>query len=244
MAKKPDPRRKEALNLWLASDRKLKPREIAKELDISARQISNWKSMDKWEDIPDVPHPKRGAPWRNKNAAGNKGGAGAPKGNDYAVKHGLRREWLPNDEELIEIYNAAREGLSTLDILWEDIAISFANFIRAQKIMFVSDKDDITKEVKKEKSFSSENGSSDETEWDIQYAWDKQAKALTAQAAASNSLVRKVKQYEDMLRSMPPNQVEEKHRLQLERVVAGISKTKVEIEKLKTDIKVKEGSVW
>lgn len=236
------PNRLKALKIWLNSGREKQPKEIAEELGISSGLVRKWKSVDKWEEIPDIPN-KRGAPYRNKNAVGNKGG-GAPLGNENAVKHGLFRKWLPDDNEYQEIYEAAREGMTMLDILYEEIVISFTNIIRAQKIMFVKDQEDMTKELKKEKVYKekvetvNEHGErveefeevSTDREYEIQFAWDKQAKALTAQAAAMRTLTGKIKQYEEMIRSMPPDQVKEEHRLR--------------IEKMKADIKAIESKAW
>lgn len=222
------PKRMKALKIWLKSGREKKPKVIAEELGVSSVQIRRWKHLDKWEDIPHT-GPKRGAPYRNKNAVGNKGG-GAPENNQNAFKHGYFSKWLPDDKELKEIYKTAREGMSHLDILYEEILISFTNFIRAQKIMYVQDQDDMTKEIKKEKSFSGEQGSSEEVEYEIQFAWDKQAKALTAQAAAMRALSNKIKQYEEMIRTLPPEEVREEHRLR--------------VSKMKADIKAVESKTW
>ena len=227
MPREPSPKRLEALKIWMKSGREKKLKDIAKEIGVSANQIRKWKCIDKWDEIPDTPN-KRGAPYRNQNAVGNKGGA--PIGNQNAYKHGMFTKWLPNDEETLEIYNAAREGMSTLDILYEEILIAFTNFVRAQKIMFVKDQDDMTKELKKEKRMSSEKMDTEEVEYEIQFAWDKQAKALTSQAAAMRALNSKIKLYEEMIRSMPPEMVKEEHRLR--------------INKLKADIKATDAKAW
>lgn len=214
------PNRLKALKIWLKSGREKLLKDIAEELGISSGQVRKWKSVDRWGDIPDS-QPKRGAPYRNKNALGNKGG-GAQKGNHNAIKHGYFKKWLPNDDELKEIYDAVREGMSTLDIIYEEILVMFTNYIHAQKIMYVRDIDDMTKEVKKTKTRSTSEESSEETEWEIQYAWDKQAKALTSQAAASRALGNKIKQYEELIRNLPPEEVKEKHRLQISKIRADI----------------------
>jgi len=227
VSRESSPKRLKALKIWLNSGREKKPKQIAEELELSANQVRKWKCIDKWDDIPDT-GPRRGAPFRNKNAVGNKGGA--PLNNQNAVKHGLFRKWLPDDDELKEIYDAARDGMSTLDILYEEILIAFTNIIRAQKIMFVKDHDDMTKEIKKEESYSDDKMSSEKIEYEIQFAWDKQAKALTAQAAAMRSLSNKIKQYEEMVRSLPPEEVKEEHRLR--------------VSKLKADIKAVEAKAW
>lgn len=228
MSRKPSPKRAEALKIWLKSGREKKPKEIAAELDVSDSLIRKWKSVDKWDEVPET-GPRRGAPFRNKNAKGNKGGS-PPLNNQNAVTHGMFRKWLPDDEELLEIYDAAREGMSMLDILYEEILISFTSIIRAQKIMFVKDIDDMTKEVKKEKSFSGDNSSSDEVEYEIQFAWDKQAKALSSQAAASRALSNKIKQYEEMIRTLPPEEVKEEHRLRIEKMKSDVKRHNFDIQ--------------
>lgn len=242
MSRPISPNRLKALKIWLKSGREKKPKEIAEELGISSSQVRKWKSVDRWDEIPDTPS-KRGAPYRNKNAVGNKGGR-APEGNQNAVKHGLFRKWLPDDSELKEIYDAARDGMSTLDILHEEILIGFTNFIRAQKLMYVKDQDDMTKELKKEKFFkekvevTNEHGETveefvetqGEREYEIQFAWDKHAKLLTAQAAAMRALTSKIKQYEELIRTLPPDEVKEEHRLRA--------------EKLRADIKAVNDKAW
>jgi uncharacterized protein YjcR len=224
VARQISPNRLKALKIWLQSGRNKRPKEIADELGISASQVRKWKCIDKWDDIPDN-FPKRGAPYRNKNALGNKGG-GAPEGNQNALKHGMFQKWLPDDDELQEIYEAARNGMSTLDIVYEEILIMFTNFIRAQKIMYVKDQDDTTQVVKKQKSYSDNKSSSEEIEYEIQHAWDKQAKALTSQAAAMAAISRKIKQYEELLRTLPPEEVKEEHRLRINKIKVDIDTAK------------------
>lgn len=228
------PNRLKALKIWLKSGRSKMPKEIAEELNINASLVRKWKSIDRWDDIPDTPS-KRGAPYRNKNAVGNKGGPGGPFGNDKAVKHGLFRKWLPDDEETLEIYDATRD-MPMLDLLFEKIRIAFTNLIRSQKIMFVKDNEDETKVLKKHKrQLESETvGKGDdqrietyetyvEEEWEYQHAWDKQAKALSSQAAAMRTLTNMIKQYEEMIRSMPPEEVRDEHRLRIEKIKAEIN---------------------
>lgn len=54
----------------------------------------------------------------------------------------------------------------------------------AQIIMFVRNKEDMTKELRKKKL--TESGF--EEEWEIQFAWDKQANFLNAQSKALSTL--------------------------------------------------------
>jgi uncharacterized protein YjcR len=214
------PERKLAKKIWLKSGRTKKPGQIAKEIDVSPSLVRKWKSIDRWDDTP----LRRGAPHGNKNAVGNKGGPGGPLGNDHAVKHGFFRKYLPEDEETLGIYDSSGE-MDILDLLYEEIRIAFTNFIRAQKIMFVKDRDDMTKEIKKTETYSDNNSTSEKQEWEIQFAWDKQAKLLTSQAAAMRSLTSKIKQYDSMVRSMPLDKVKEVHLLRIEKLKADINAT-------------------
>ncbi|WP_223201769.1 phage terminase small subunit [Listeria monocytogenes] len=95
MARKRDPRRIEAKNMWLESGGKMKLVDIANKLGCSSNQIRKWKSTEKWsidDEIESVPksnsnvtnekeryHKLKG----NSNAIGNRGGA--PPGNGNAV---------------------------------------------------------------------------------------------------------------------------------------------------------------
>lgn len=95
MARKRDPRRIEAKNMWLESAGKMKLVDIAKKIGCSSNQIRKWKSTEKWsidDEIESVPksisnvtnekeryHTLKG----NSNAVGNHGGA--PPGNVNAI---------------------------------------------------------------------------------------------------------------------------------------------------------------
>ncbi|MFD1431215.1 terminase small subunit [Lacticaseibacillus yichunensis] len=78
MARKRDPARELARDLWLKSDKRAKLKDIAAQLGKKASQIRKWKSEDKWEDVqtkgnvpkqkerslsraPDVSEPKNAA---------------------------------------------------------------------------------------------------------------------------------------------------------------------------------------
>lgn len=229
MSRERSPDRVKAFKLWVKSGRKLKPTEIAEKIGVSPEMIRKWKSIDKWDDKPD---PTRGAPRGNKNAKGNKGGS-APIGNTNALKHGLFRKFLPDDPETLEIFDAAAE-ISPLDLLWTQIRIAFTNIIRAQKIQFVSEKNEIVKELKKQKFEVHSRGRGKdkelipvpvETEYEFQFAWDVQATNLKSQAAAMANVTRMIKQYDELLRSLPPDEVQEEQRLRIQSM-------KLEVEKL------------
>ena len=116
----------------------------------------------------------------NKNATG-------PPGNKHAEKFGFFSKHLP--EETLSIIQEMPED--PLDVLWDQIQIAYAAIIRAQKIMYVRDQNDKTKEMTLD--------GSEATGYDVQQAWDKQANFLAAQARAQKTLEGMINRYEDLL---------------------------------------------
>ncbi len=215
---KRSPLERKAFKMWCKAGRPRKLKWIADELGVSPEMVRKWKHYYDWENRED---PRRGAPKGNKNAKGNRGGPGAPPGNDRAVKHGLYRKYMPQDEEFLEVFDLAAEA-DPLDMLWHSIVMKFTAIIRAQKIMFVRDRDDVTKELKKVK----EGGVFTEREWEIQFAWDKYANFLKAQAAAISTLNSLIKQY---LAAAPEA---DERRAKIELMQAQIAKVKAETKEL------------
>lgn len=189
--------------------------DIAKELGVSDSLIRKWKFQDKWDEIP-IKRP-RGAPKGNKNAVGNKGGA--PKGNQNALKHGLYRKLLP--DELREMMKQV-ENLDPLDMLWTSVEVAFAKMLYAQKVMFVRDRDDVTKVLKKEK----DGDTFTEREWEYQFAWDKQAVDIGAFTKISRELRSAIKQF---LAAAPEN---DERRAKLELMQAQVKKVEAETREL------------
>lgn len=254
MARARSPNRDKAKQIWLESGGKKLLKDIAADLGIGETQVRKWKSIDKWEDelkgnvtneseiTKGNVTKRKGAPLGNKNAVGNRGG-GAPKGNqnakgnrgglggplrnDKAVKHGLFRRFLPDDEETREIYDAVGQA-NPLDLLWEQIQIKFTAIIRAQKIMFVKDQDDKTIERIEEKG-----GNVWGERWEVQQAWDKHATFLNAQTRAMSTLASLIKQYEEMCKG----QDDEERLLRIE-------KMKAEIDQIKGGNKSTEAEDW
>ena len=140
--------------------------------------------------------------------------------NSKALKHGLFSRYMP--KETLEIMGMVA-GSNPVDLLWMQIELQFAAIIRAQQIMFVDDRDDMTREIKK----SAEAEGLDSTEWDIQYAWDKQATFMNAQSKAMSELRGLIKQFDEMAH------IDDERRLKLEGMQLGIDKTKAEIERIK-----------
>ena len=85
---------------------------------------------------------------------------------------------------------------SQLDILWEQITIQYAAIIRAQKIMYVENKEEMIKELKKEE-YTADGDS--KLEYEFQFAWDRNATFLNAQSRAMGELRSLIKQYDTMI---------------------------------------------
>ncbi|SDH70372.1 Uncharacterized protein YjcR [Aneurinibacillus thermoaerophilus] len=202
---------------------------------------------------------KGGAPLNNKNALNNRGGAkkgnqhavgnsgGAPLRNDHAVTHGLFRKFLPDDEDTQELMEAINER-GPLEMLWDAIVIKHTNIIRSQQILFVQDKEDETRVIKKLKGMVPSGGSSDdgesgggaglveEIEYEYQHAWDKQAKALNSYARAMSELRGLIKDYltlsgEDDHRRLQLTKMQQS--IDVEQEKLKLAKEKFELEKAK-----------
>lgn len=230
MARPRNPKRDEAFRLWIETNGKKKLKDIAAELGVSDSQIRKWKNEDNWNKFlngnvtkskRNVTKRTRGAPKGNKNALGNDGGA--PIGNQNAVTHGLFSKYIP--KETLELMGMLEEK-SPADIIWDQIMIQYAAIIRAQKIMFVTGKYEMIKELKKEKNRVTDNEESTETEWEFQFAWDRQAAFLNAQSRAMSELRSLIKQFNEMAAE------DDERRLKLEHMQAQIDKTKAETEKI------------
>ena len=84
-----------------------------------------------------------------------------------------------------------------LDILWEQISIQYAAIIRAQRIMYVKDKNEMVKELKKHET----NEFGEKAEYEFQFAWDRQASFLNSQSRAMSELRSLIKQYNEALKA-------------------------------------------
>ena len=165
----------------------MKYKDIADKYDVSINTVKSWQRRHGWtRNKKGAPKNPRGAPIGNKNAVGY----GAPKGNSNAVKHGLRRRFLP--EGLSEIIEEV-EGMSPIDILWENITLTYANLLHAQRILYVQDIEDTTSLV----SSTAKGGIG----YEHHTAWDKQSRAMAAIARAQAELRGMIKTYDDLTRS-------------------------------------------
>ena len=203
----------------------MKYKDIAEKYGVSLNTVKSWKKRYGWTREKGAHKEKgvhtknkRGAPVGNINAKGNKGGA-APKGNQNALKHGFFSKYIP--QETLEIMGMLEEK-SPADLIYDQIMIQYAAIIRAQKIMYVEDKDEMIKELRKVK-----NGDNfSEKEWELQFAWDRQANFLNAQSRAMSEFRSLVKQFNELAHE------DDERRLKLEHMRLNIEKTKAEIKEI------------
>lgn len=171
------------------------PKKLSEKYDTSLNTIKSWIKRYGWSKLKK----ERGAPSKAEGAPsavpvkrkrggqpGNKNATGPP-GNKHAEKFGFFSKHLP--EETLSIIREMPED--PLDVLWDQIQIAYAAIIRAQKIMYVRDQNDKTKEMTLD--------GSEATGYDVQQAWDKQANFLSAQARAQKTLEGMINRYEDLL---------------------------------------------
>ncbi|MDT3495946.1 phage terminase small subunit [Bacillus toyonensis] len=250
MARQRSPDRNKAYEIFKEHNGDITNRKIAEllstsEKTVSEKTVGGWKSKDGWIDqLNGVLHknerstPKKdteyskkkpGAPKGNKNAVNNRGGAkkgnknavgnsggAAPLRNGNAATHGLYRKYLP--KELYDLKEELEEAINNdpLSILWESIMLQHAQIIHAQRIMFVNNKEDMTKELRKKKL--SESGF--EEEWEIQFAWDKQASFLNAQSKALSTLSALIRDFDRLAN------IDDERRAKLEFIQVQIDKIK------------------
>lgn len=168
--------------------------EIASQLNVSEGTVRSWKNRYRFDGSNatlrkndcNVAKKKHGGQPGNKNAVGH----GAPKGNKNAEKFGFFSKYLP--EETVSIIQEM--PADPLDVLWDQIQIAYAAIIRAQQIMYVRDRDDLTTTQIQEK----DGDSVTEERWEVQQAWDKQGNFLKAQARAQSELRNMIRQYKDL----------------------------------------------
>lgn len=164
--------------------------EIASQLNLPEGTVRRWKSTYKWESERSDKNSERSDRKRGAQP-GNHNSAGGPPQNKKAEKYGFFSKYLP--EETVSIIQEM--PTDPLDILWDQVQIAYAAIIRAQSIMYVKDRDDVT--TTQIGQGYSDSGSSEK--WEVQQAWDKQGNFLQAQARAQKTLEGLIKQYDELL---------------------------------------------
>lgn len=230
MAKARSPDRIKAEKIYLEHKGNIELVKIAEILDRPPGTIRGWKNKDRWDNKLNETFQEKenkntgrskkekGGQPGNKNAAGH----GAPQENKNAEKHGFFSKYLP--EETMDIIQEIQEK-DPIDLLWDNIQIQYAAIIRAQRIMHVENKEEMIKELKKQKEYNSETVSSSETEYEFQFAWDRQATFLQAQSRAMAELRNMIKQYDELLNANRYLATEEQ-KLRIEKLKAEIGKIK------------------
>lgn len=226
MARTRSPNRDKAFDIYKENKGKISSGDIAALLQENKNNIYAWKRADKWEEKLKG---KVGAPPGNKNALGNKGGA--PSGNVNSFLHGMYSKRIPM---AVKNIMEELEQEDPLDKLWRSILLQEARIINMQKIMHVKNNKDTTKTVKKRTTQGNLTKSNmyQETEYEIQYAWDKESNLIVTQSKAMDTLAKMIKQYDDMLHSNWETVTEEQK--------LRVDKLKLEIEHLNKDNKPRE----
>ncbi|MDF2907564.1 MAG: Phage terminase small subunit [Herbinix sp.] len=207
MARAPDERYSQAIDLYKQG---MKLVDIASQLNLPEGTVRRWKSTHKWDSERSDKNSERsdknkGGQPNNKNAVGH----GAPEGNKNSERYGFFAKWLP--AETMEIMQCIQRS-DPLDLLWDNMQLQYTAIVRAQKLMYVRDQEDVTT-TKIGEGFS-ESGSSEK--WEVQQAWDKHATFLKAQSRAMGELRSMVKQYDEMLHNnWDRSSEEQKERIRL-----------------------------
>lgn len=213
--------RKKAREIYEEHNGQITNREIANILGISEKSVSGWKCKDNWtgnkrstpnENKRSTPKRKRGGQPGNHNATG-------PPGNRHAEKHGFYTKWLP--EETLAIIGEMPED--PIDVLWSQIKLQYAAVIRAQKLMYVKDQNDKTKE-----KIEYKDGNVIGEKWEVQQAWDKHETFMNAQSRSAATLLRMIKEYDEMLHKNWEDVTEEQK--------ARIEQLRAQTNKLKSDV--------
>ncbi|KGJ49708.1 hypothetical protein KD33_07065 [Clostridium sp. NCR] len=187
MARVRSPNRDKAFEIYKDYGGNIDLVEIANILNISPGTVRGWKNKDAWEEKLDGTFQKN-----KQNAPKEKRTKGGQPKNKNAEKFGFFSKYLP--KETLDLMKEISDK-TQLDILWDQITIQYAAIIRAQQIMYVENKDEMIKELKKEET--SEYGQ--KIEYEFQFAWDRQATFLNAQSRAMGELRSLIKQYDSML---------------------------------------------
>lgn len=226
MPRERSPSREKALELYKENNGNITNRQIATILGEDEKVIAVWKNRDKWRNV--VQQSNESCTTKNKGGQpGNKNASGPPE-NKNAERHGFFSKWLP--AESAEIMKCI-EKMDPLDILWDNIQLQYTAIIRAQRLMFVKNQEDVT--TTKIGESDSQFGGSEK--WEVQQAWDKHATFLNAQSRAMKTLEGMLKQYDELLHKNWKDATEEQ-KLRIDKLKLDIAKAKEDdLEEIEDD---------
>ena len=207
MGRARDPNRDKAFEIYKQNNGNITNRKVGDMLGVPEKTISVWKLRDKWSECSTTKN-KSSTTKRTRGAQkGNKNSKGGSIGNRNALKHGLFAKYLPQ-----EVYEIAQElsEKQPIDILWENITLTYANLLHAQRILYVQDVEDV-EDTTTMLIASTAKGSEN---YEVHTAWDKQGKALAAMARAQSELKSMIKTYDELTRS-PLVTEEQRQRIEL-----------------------------
>lgn len=220
MGRSRSPNRDKAYEIYEMHRGKISINEIANMLNEKTSNIYSWKNKDNWDRKL-------------------KGNVGAPKGNLNGLKHGMYcdpekrlpeefiKKWFPiGFKKAYE--DSVNMGISKLDKLGHSIDMLWARILVSQKITQVKSKNDMTKELKRKKNQFGKNPSN-EKEYEIQFAWDKENSNLDTYSKAMERLTNMIDKYEKLLHANWDLATEEQ---------------KTRIEKLKLEVSKASGNEW
>src|SRR5690625_3327372 len=144
---------------------------------------------------------------------------GAPKRNQNSKKHGFFSKHIP--KETLDIMGNLGE-FSASDLIWDQITIQYAAIIRAQKVMFVEDKEDHERFTSKKRK----DEFATETTYEHHTSWDRHATFMNAQSRAMGELRSLVKQFNELAHD------NDERKLKLQLMQANIDKAEIETKKL------------
>lgn len=215
-------------------------KDLAEKHSVKLGTLKSRRSREKWSrDATNkkdaTPKSKKMQPKKKRKQQKNRSGNPNPKNqfterNSAALKHGLFSRYIP--KETLEIMGSMNKD-NPADIMWDQIMIQYAAIIRAQQIMFVEDKREIIKELRKLKVKNSIDREGNEIqipteqEYEFQFAWDRQATFMNAQSRAISELRTSMKQFLEMAHD------DDERKLKLEYMQANIDKSNAEIDKIK-----------
>lgn len=210
MGRSRNPNRDKAFSIYKENNGNISIDEISNILNEDIKRIKIWKSTDKWDIAIGLKSNKRGAPKKNKNAKGNKGGPGAKKENQYARKMGWYSKYQPR--RVCKIVDEIEgSNISQLDIMWLEIKMQWALIIDNLKQLHVSSKNDHTKVLKKE----SYTEFGDTKEYEVITAYEKQLKYTKEMSNARKVLFELIEKYIVAV-NKDWNLISEEHKLRVE----------------------------